>query len=172
MSAQVAVRPAIASAVDDAREEIIRNIVAEVVALVDGRPEIAGLRGDSESDCIAQTGRVNPRVAAIGISDDHGRPSRVRFDRDVRLRSDRCEEVFSIGAERDRARPMLVVAQAGQLLDSLGRSEPLGRSRVVSKSYDFVRAGDVHIVVVKGDAERQVETFSEYLTRRESVLQV
>lgn len=60
---------------------------------------------------------------------------------------------------------MLVIAEARKDKEVLSVSQTLRRSRIIAKPKDFVRIGDVNIVPVEGNAERQVQVIGKDYTR-------
>src|SRR5438445_318121 len=79
---------------------------------------------------------------AVGV-DFYDAGARRRFDADIRARPDADVELFAVGTEDKRARPVLVVAAAGQPEDTLRRAARLQVAAVVGEAHDRVGIGDV-----------------------------
>src|SRR5271166_1077031 len=71
MRADVVPRPAVEGALDDARREIRRQIIAQAVALVDDAPKRAARRLDGRARAVAQAGRKDALMSAFGIEGKH-----------------------------------------------------------------------------------------------------
>src|SRR5208282_5185923 len=68
-------RPTVESALRDSRDVIGREVIAELIALVDGCPEIAGPGIDGEANRIANAGGVDLFALSVGIeNEDVGAP--------------------------------------------------------------------------------------------------
>ena len=71
MIAEIVPGPAIERALRDRRRIVGRQVVAESVALVDGAPERAGSGLDRKARTIANAGRVDALMSAVGIESEH-----------------------------------------------------------------------------------------------------
>ena len=49
---------------------------------------------------------------------------------------------------------MLVISQAGKVNDVLGITQPPRRLWVIAKAQDFIRVGNVYIIIVEGNPKR------------------
>ena len=67
MLADVGVRPAVEPAVAHRRDEIRHEIVAEVIAFVDGGPQHAGAREEREADGISKAAGKHPVADPSGL---------------------------------------------------------------------------------------------------------
>src|SRR5215471_16193504 len=70
--AKIIPRPAIKGAIMHARNKIGNKIVAELVALVDRTPDIAGLGMRGESNTITDSACVDPSIPATGVEHEYG----------------------------------------------------------------------------------------------------
>src|SRR5216684_4507120 len=90
-------RPAVEGALAQPRYVIGRQVVAKLVALVDGAPKIAGAGSDRHPRTVAQAGREHPLVLALRREDkDVGTPLLGIVPRDVAARSDRDEHPHAV----------------------------------------------------------------------------
>ena len=105
----VHVRPAVEGAALDAVEFVRREVVAKQVAAVLGGVERAVPRRPVEADAVAQAGRVDLALRAVGREAHHRGATRVLFLADVAGRALREVEP-AVRAEADGARDVRAVA--------------------------------------------------------------
>src|SRR5258705_9387375 len=142
VGAQIVPRPAVERAVAHARDEVRDEVVAKIVALVGGAPEVAGLRMHGEPDAVPEPGCEHAPISSVRIEDEHSRAIGVRAlgaaetvrrlparDRGgiafthalavIRRRSDRDEHLPAIGRKTDVARNVAALhctpARAGEI---------------------------------------------------------
>jgi hypothetical protein len=70
--AEVIPRPAVKAVFTHARDVIRDQILAELVALVDGAPDFVGLGMHRQARAIAQAGGKDSSILSIGIEDEDG----------------------------------------------------------------------------------------------------
>ena len=159
-------RPAVEAALHDAVQLAGREVVAEQIAAVVGRVELAAVGLPVEADGVAQPRREDLALAAVGPEAQHRRAARVLLDADVAARADRDVQP-AVGAEAHRARP--VVAAAGQPGDdALERARDACARRRRSARARRVGLADVEPAVVEVDAVRAVQPLEERPRRRRS----
>ena len=130
--AEIVPGPAIEGALRDVRRVVGRQIVAESVALVDGAPERASSRLDRKARAIANAGRVDALMSAVGIEGEHvgaalfiaERGAERRFGDAGLIRARRALGDIAAGADRDEQR--LVVRRKGEIATSSVRRRPEG----------------------------------------------
>src|SRR5580658_2402984 len=125
MAADVVRRPAVKAAFLYVGNIVGREVVAKIVALIRGAPEIAVIGLNCFADAIADASRVDALTGAIGI--EFQNISAILFARsvvgigDVGLRSDRYEHLLAVFGKDDVTGPVAATADgfiaAGQVLD-------------------------------------------------------
>ena len=175
VAADVVPGPAVEAALLDVRDVVGDQVVAQLVALVDRRPQLARTRMHGDPDGVADPGRVDAATAAVGRELEHvgalllgGRRVRIVV---VRPRADRHEHARAVARERDVARPVTAAAQqpaARQLGDHRLRRPASHRVPApVRQPHDRVGVGDVEPARIgtrriERDAERLVEALREH----------
>ncbi len=174
MAAHVKPGPSIEGAFFDVRHVVGHEVVAETIALVHRRPELAGLRLNREPDGVANAGRVDAAAAAVRIElvDDGALAlDGIVLLVDVGHRSDRHVHLPAVARERDVARPVLGVGRAAarQRRDNdFLRTARLQIAAAIGIANDRVRVADVDVRRIRarwieGDAERPLETAREHV---------
>src|SRR5262249_47478925 len=122
--AVIAVRPTVEGAVDDRSDVVGNEVVAQLVALIHGRPQLTALWIPVQSVRVAQARGEHARIAARGIDLENGGAtlfilhavlSRVAVGADSRI------DARAIGARDDVLGPV-VVDGASRQVDDLGAS--------------------------------------------------
>src|SRR5216684_1395434 len=110
ISSDVVPGPSIEAPFLDVGDVIRRQIVPELVAFVDGSPQLAGLRVNRNAHRIADAARINAKTGSIGIClENIGAVVLARIVVhviDVRTRANRDEQLPSIEGKRDVSRPV------------------------------------------------------------------
>src|SRR5882724_7954870 len=158
--ADVAIWPAVKSAILQGSEIIWRKIVAQFVTLIDRRPDFAGGGLQRQSHWIAQSSCILARVFAVRIADGHRGANRVFAWGHIRLGPYADENVFAILGENHGTG---VVPTAGQIKQRLRFPEPLRGLWIVLEADELLHGADVNIVIVKSNAERPGQSGSELL---------
>src|SRR5581483_7476807 len=143
-------------------DHLRRGVVAQVVAAVDGRPQVAAVRRPGDPDRVAQAlGELLLPGAVRVVAHDRGAP-RVLLVADVAGGAD-GDVHLSVRAEDDRAGP--VAGAGGQVRDD--GLEAIGAQVVVvvAGADDAVRVGDVQVAVVPGQPVRPVQPRGKRLHR-------
>ena len=176
VAADVVPGPAIKAALLDVRDVIGRKVVAKLVTLVDGRPELARLRVYRDSHRVADAPRVHAQAGAVGIRLKDVRPPGfygiVVGIVGVRARPHRHEHPLAIEREREIACPVAAASQAPVARqfgnDDLLRAVCPQVAVLVRKADHGIRIGHIDVFRVgsgriERDAEGQSETGSEDL---------
>ena len=172
--AEVVPGPAVEAPFLDVRDVVGHEVVAERVALVDRRPELARLRVGRQADGVADARGEDPLVLAVGVEREDVGPALLRVVvADVRPRADRDEERLAVGREFQVARPVAAAADAlvaaGDVLDDrLGGPGGLGVAVLVGEADDRVGVADVNVIRlrpgrIEGDPERALQSGGEDL---------
>jgi hypothetical protein len=164
--AVVAPRPAVEAAVADRREIVGNEIIAQLVALVDDRPQRAALRLPGESVRVAQA-VAKRRLPGFSRSTSQiaARPSSICMPFSRRCCSSRRHVELAAVAARDQVlRPVVVDprGQVGHFLRGAGDARVAG---LVGKPHDRIGVGDVEKTADERHAERRVEAFEECSAR-------
>src|SRR5262245_58164264 len=146
----VAVGPAVEPAILNAGEIVRRQVVSQFIALVDGGPGRAGNGLDYQADGIAKAGSELPGVLAVEIADGYGCAHRRLTRIDVAAGSNRDQNVFAVGGDRNVAR---IVPASRQIQQLLRFSETLRSFRVIFESNETGHIADVNVVIVKRDSK-------------------
>ena len=157
----IAVRegPAVEASGHDAVELAGRQVVAQQIAAVVGGVELAVRRPPCEADRVAQPGREDLAVGAVGTEAQDGGPAWIVLDAHVAARADRHVHP-AVRPEAHGARP--VVAAGGQALHhALDRALGTALCRVEAHAHD--RAGLAHVEpsLVQIDPVRAIEALEQ-----------
>src|ERR1700722_1250320 len=111
-------RPAIVAVLFHAGDVVRHEVVAKVVALVDGAPELARRGVDSLADAVADAVSIDLQKLALGSELEHVGAMktigvRVGIVR-VRSRANRDEHLRAIGSEDNIASPVAAAAELGE----------------------------------------------------------
>ncbi len=147
----VAVRPAVESAILQRREIIGRKVIPQLVALVDGRPYFSRHRFQRQPHRIPQSRGVQSRVLAVRIADGHCRAARILSGVNIRFGANANEQMLSIRGKSQGSRLVPALWQVQQMFFF---TEPLRRFGIVAKTHQFVHVSYVNVVCAKGDPER------------------
>ena len=144
LAGEVALRPAIPSAVPQDVEVLGWHIVAQVVAVVVVGPQLARGRVEREPDGIAESGGERVWIRAVEVVAGYGRPRQRVVAHVARGADGDIEQV--IRPERDRSRDVAATREVRDERHRCRRTriEPLHRRLL----------GEVHRVAAEGEAER------------------
>ncbi len=164
MVAPVAVGPAIEGAVLDGGQIVRRQVVADLVALVDDRPEHAALGLEGHADGIAQAGREEPFPAGREIHPPDRGATFLLVDAvlaDIAVRADRGIERPALGIGDDVLGPVVVQGAGRKIGQGLALRLDPGLPVLVGKAHDAVRVGDVERALDQRHAEGRMEPVEE-----------
>ena len=163
--AEVAVGPAVEAALPYRGQVVRDQVVADLVALVDDGPQLAGDRFPLQAGRVAQAGGVDAAAAAGDVHLENRRAT--VFDRravlgDVAVRTDAHVELAPVGTGEQRLGPVVVdgVRQVGELHPQVG--DP-GFTRHVAVAHDIPGIGDIQVIPHPLHAKRRVQPFQEHV---------
>ncbi len=162
--AEPAVRPAVKPAFTHRGHVVRHEIVAQLVAFVDRRPQLPGDRLPVEPVRVAQAGGEEPRAAGLPFDFQYG--GAVPFHlhtvlRDVAVRADRDIQMRAVRARDHVLRPVMVDRAGGQRGDFRGRRGDARFAALVGKTHEGIGVRDVKIAPDQRHAERRAQVLEE-----------
>lgn len=156
-------RPAVEASLLDVGNVVRNQVVAEPVPLVDGGPELAGIRVDVDADGVADAPGIQSLAAAVRVElEDVGAALFCRVVGDVGVRADGDEHPLAVFREHDISGPVAASPEApaaGDIGDDHLRAA--GCLRIpgpVPEAHDRAGVADIQILRVgAGRIERQSE---------------
>ncbi len=161
---EVAVGPAIESAVADGGDVVRYQVVAEFVAFVHCGPELAGLRLPVESVRIAQAGRKDPGGARGGIDLEDGGASFFFLHAvlgDVAVGSHRHVQLRPLSIRDDVLGPVVIERTAGEVGHFASRFGDAGRAGFIGEGHQGIRVRDIERLADQRHAEGRVQAFEK-----------
>ena len=98
-SITVRVGPTVKPVLPNASEIIGRNLIAKIIPLIYGGPQVSRLRVASKPYRVPQSTRVYVRVATVGVSYKYRGTSTIRFDTDIGLGADGHKHLSPVWTE-------------------------------------------------------------------------
>ena len=115
IASDVAVGPAVESAILNTGEIVRGEIFAQFVALVHGNPWCSGDRFDEQAHRIPQTGGILARIFPVKIADGYGCADGGFAGADVAAGADGNQQVFAVRSDCQIARIMPATREIEQL---------------------------------------------------------
>ena len=152
LAREIALGPAIVSAVLDDVDVFGREVITQVVAVVVAAPQLASRGIERQADAVAEPAREDPSARAVGVELRDGRAHRVTFVAEI-ARGPRGDVELAVRSEQNRARRM-----AAALRQARDRH---GIPAWLIEPFHVAFLGDVHGLAAKRDPERPLQSLRD-----------
>jgi hypothetical protein len=157
VAAVIAVGPAVEDAIAHRSQVVGHQVAADLVALVDHRPERAGPGRPAHAVGVAQAGGEHAVLAGFGVHFPNGGAAGFGLHAalaDVAVGAHGHVELAAVGIGDDVFGPVVVDGAGRKVHDLDGRRRDAGLARLVGKAHDGIGVGHVKIIAHQHHAER------------------